>query len=59
MHPEPGKKSDTRFADKLAMVYDLGGQEDWVFCHVETQGETKKKDRPLFAERMFRYFYYV
>jgi len=56
MYPEPDKASDTRFVDKLVKVYRLDGREEYLLVHVEIQGETKNKDRPLFAERMFRYF---
>jgi predicted transposase YdaD len=56
MYPEPAKKTDTRFADKLVKVFNREGREEWVLIHIEIQGETKKKDRPLFAERMLRYF---
>jgi hypothetical protein len=59
MHPEPDKKSDTRFADKLVKVFHRDGEEEWVLTHIEIQGETKTKDRPLFGERMFRYFYRI
>jgi hypothetical protein len=33
------------------------GVEEWVLIHIEAQGETKSEDRPIFSERMFRYFY--
>ena len=59
MQPEPDKKSDTRFADKLVKVFHRNGEEEWVLTHVEIQGETKAEDRPLFGERMFRYFYRI
>ncbi len=59
LYPEPIKDPDTRFADKLVRVYTREGEEEWVLCHIEVQGETKSKDRPLFAERMFRYFYRI
>ena len=56
MYPEPDKASDTRFVDKLVKVHRRDGREEWMLVHVEIQGPTKSKDRPLFAERMFRYF---
>ena len=56
MYPEPEKEACTRFADKLVKVFNREGQEEWVLMHIEIQGETKKKDRPLFANRMLRYF---
>ena len=59
MYPEPRKESATRFADKLVKVFRRDGEEDCILCHIEIQGETKKKDRPLFAERMVRYFYRI
>jgi hypothetical protein len=59
LYPEPGKGSATRFADKLVKVFRRDGEEDCILCHIEIQGDTKKKDRPLFAERMVRYFYRI
>lgn len=54
MCPEPYRKSETRFVDKLVKVYRRDGREEWVLCHIEVQGGTRKK--ALFAERMFRYY---
>ena len=59
LYPEPGKGSATRIADKLVKVFCRDGEEDCVLCHIEIQGDTKKKDRPLFADRMVRYFYRI
>lgn len=59
MYPEPEKDSDTRFVDKLVKVYTRDGQEEWVLCHIEVQGQTKAEDRPNFGDRMFRYYYRV
>jgi hypothetical protein len=59
MYQDPGKKSAMLFADKLVKVYSREGHEEWIICHIEVQAETKAKDRPLFAERMFRYFYRI
>jgi predicted transposase YdaD len=59
LYPEPDKESATYFADKLIRVFRRDGKEDCILCHVEIQGETKRKDRPLFGERMFRYFYRI
>jgi hypothetical protein len=56
MYPEPEKESDTKFVDKLVKAFRKDGQEEWVLCHVEIQGETKAKERSLFAERMFLYY---
>lgn len=52
MYPKPGKKSETKFVDKLVKVYQKDGSEEWVLCHVEVQG----KDDPTFAKRMFKYY---
>lgn len=57
MYPEPEKQTDVRVVDKLVKVFRKDGREEWVLVHVEAQGETKNEDRPLFSERMFRYFY--
>jgi hypothetical protein len=57
LYPEPEKKADTRVVDKLVKVFRKDGTEEWVLIHIEVQGETKSEDRPLFSERMFRYFY--
>jgi hypothetical protein len=59
LYPEPDKEPDTRHADKLVKVFTRDGKEDWVLCHVEIQGETKKEERPLFAVRMLHYFYRI
>ena len=52
MNPQPGKKSDTRFVDKLVKVFQRDGNEEWVLCHVEVQGTNEKE----FARRMFKYY---
>jgi predicted transposase YdaD len=59
LYPAPDKDPATRFADKLVRVFRRDGKEDCVLCHIEIQGETKCQDRPLFGERMFRYFYRI
>jgi hypothetical protein len=59
MYPEPGKDTHTRFVDKLVKVFRRDGKEEWMLIHIEVQGETKAADRPLFGERMFRYFYRI
>jgi hypothetical protein len=56
INPDPAKRKGTKYADKLVKVFSREGQEEWVLCHVEVQGNTKAKERPLFAARMFRYF---
>src|ERR1700761_3568275 len=52
MYPEPEKKSDTKFVDKLVKVYQKNGSEEWVLCHIEVQGSNDKQ----FAKRMFKYY---
>lgn len=52
MNPRPGRKSDTRFVDKLVKVFLQDGSEEWVLCHVEVQGADDKE----FAKRMFKYY---
>jgi hypothetical protein len=42
-----------RYADVLAQVWRLGGQEAWVLVHVEVQGQPQAE----FAERMYVYNY--
>jgi hypothetical protein len=56
MYPEPEKESDVRVVDKLIKVFRKDGEEEWVLIHLEIQARTDAKDRPLFPERMFRYF---
>ena len=57
LDPDPEEASDTRYADKLVKVHTREGKEEWVFFHVEIQGDTSR--RKQFAERMFRYFYRI
>lgn len=52
MNPQPEKKSDTKFVDKLVKVFQRDGTEEWVLCHVEVQGANDKD----FAKRMFKYY---
>lgn len=52
MYPNPEKKSNTKFVDKLVKVYQKDGSEEWVLCHVEIQGNND----PAFAKRMFKYY---
>lgn len=42
-----------RFVDKLARVTRMGGLEDWLYIHLEIQGNVQDS----FAERMFVYNY--
>jgi predicted transposase YdaD len=57
MYPEPEKESDVRVVDKLVKVFRRDGAEEWVLVHIEIQDKTNARDRALFSERMFRYFY--
>ena len=57
MYPEPEKGSDVRVVDKLVKVFRKDGAEEWLLVHIEIQDKTKARDRDLFPERMFRYFY--
>ena len=56
MYPEANKKTDVRFVDKLVQVYRRNGGEEWILIHIEVRDYTKPNDRPLFGERLFRYF---
>ncbi len=42
-----------RFADALACVTQVDGEESWIFIHVEVQGQHDAN----FAQRMFTYNY--
>lgn len=42
-----------RFVDKLVRVASVGGAIEWIYVHIEVQGEPQ----PEFAERMFVYHY--
>lgn len=42
-----------RFVDKLVRVIRQGGQPEWIYLHIEIQGDAQ----PTFAERMFVYHY--
>ena len=57
LNPGPGKKTDVRFVDNLVKVFRKDGGEEWILVHIEVQDMTKAEDRPLFPERMFRYYY--
>lgn len=57
LNPGPGKKTDVRSVDNLVKVFRKDGGEEWILIHIEVQDRTKAKDRPLFPERMFRYYY--
>lgn len=45
----------TKIVDKLARVYTIGGNEEYILVHVEVQG----KYREDFSERMFEYYYRI
>ena len=45
----------TRFVDKLVRVTELGGEESWIYIHVEVQGSRQAE----FAKRMFVYNYRI
>ena len=42
-----------RFVDKLVKVIGINGVEDWIYIHIEVQGNAQAE----FAERMFVYNY--
>ena len=44
-----------RYVDKLVRVTRLNGQEDWIYIHLEIQGQAQT----AFAERMFVYNYRI
>ena len=52
MYPEPDKRSDTKFVDKLVKVFRQDGKEEWVLVHIEVQGHMDRR----FSERMFTYY---
>ena len=54
--PEPNGGTTTRFVDKLVKVKLRERSKKYALVHLEVQGQTKAKHRPLFGERMFRYF---
>lgn len=55
LYPAPDEKSITRFVDKLVKVYMQGGKERWLLIHIEVQDQHD----PLFAARMFGYYYRI
>jgi predicted HTH domain antitoxin len=57
VYPQSILQTESRYVDKLVQIYLKDGQEQWVLIHIEVQDSTKAKDRYLFPERMFRYFY--
>jgi hypothetical protein len=46
-------ESGKRFVDKLVRVVSLEGSSEWLYVHIEVQGESRQE----FAERMFVYHY--
>lgn len=51
----PDSVSNNRVADKLVKILLKSGQEQWVYVHIEIQGDNK----PIFPKRMFQSFYRV
>lgn len=51
----PESSSKKRYADKLVKLRLKNGKEQWIFVHVEVQGDHDKH----FPKRMFQYFYRV
>lgn len=51
----PESESNQRYADKLVKLHLKNGKEQWIFVHVEVQGDNKE----IFPKRMFQYFYRV
>ncbi|MEO0317628.1 MAG: hypothetical protein RL404_1305 [Pseudomonadota bacterium] len=49
----PDAEMGTRFVDKLVKVTQMGGQDDWLYIHLEIQSQAQD----AFAERMFVYNY--
>jgi len=44
-----------RYVDKLVQVHRHSGQEDWIYIHIEVQGDAQAE----FAERMLVYNYRI
>jgi hypothetical protein len=57
LYPEHAMVTDTLFVDKLVKVFCFSGKEQWLLCHVEVQGDTRRPKE--FGERMFRYYYRI
>lgn len=51
----PDSDSNQRVADKLVKLLLKSGQEQWVYVHIEIQGDNK----PIFPKRMFQSFYRI
>ena len=51
----PESESSNRVADKLVKLKLKSGKEQWVYVHVEIQGNHKKE----FSKRMFQSFYRI
>jgi hypothetical protein len=51
----PASEETKRYVDRLACVWMLDGEEQWVLIHVEVQGYRD----PGFSKRMFIYFYRI
>jgi len=59
LYPKSEEGVDVRLVDKLVKLHLKDGREECILIHVEVQAETKAQNRPVFPERMFRYFYRV
>jgi predicted transposase/invertase (TIGR01784 family) len=51
----PESESNHRIADKLVKLQLKNGEEQWVYVHIEVQGDYKK----IFPKRMFQSFYRI
>ncbi|WP_144462999.1 hypothetical protein [Siminovitchia fortis] len=51
----PESDSNQRVADKLVKLQLKNGSEQWVYVHIEVQGDHKK----MFPKRMFQSFYRI
>lgn len=54
----PDADEGKRYADRLLKVQLRDGTEQWLYVHIEVQGETKERAEE-FAERMFVYNYRI
>ena len=59
LYPKSEEGIDVRRVDKLVKLHLKDGREECILIQVEVQADTKAQDRPVFPERMFRYFYRV
>ena len=54
----PDAEFGKRHADRLLKVRLKDGREQWLFIHIEVQGETRETPEQ-FAERMFMYYFRI